>query len=257
MSGKRLLGPAYLALFVVAVIAAFVVRAYLLTPPDDAPIPASEPEAKPMTPEEVLTSGTKAYSQFDEELVIRHFFEDRTGGVFLDVGCSWPIKFSTTFYLERHLNWTGIGIDAQDFYRPLWEKTRPNSKFLAFAVSDKSGEKLKFFVAPEARGVSSLSRDHVESWEHESVEIEVETITLNKLLDDKSVSRIDFLSMDIEGAEIGALKGFDIERFRPSLVCIEIWPDNTQIVKDYFAKHGYELIERYREYDKINWYFRP
>ena len=38
----------------------------------------------------------KRYSLFDEELIIRDFFQDRRDGVFLDVGCAWPIGASNT-----------------------------------------------------------------------------------------------------------------------------------------------------------------
>ena len=51
----------------------------------------------------LLTSGQKLYSQHNEELVIRHFFEDRKDGFFVDVGAFVPIQTSTTYYLEKHL----------------------------------------------------------------------------------------------------------------------------------------------------------
>jgi hypothetical protein len=59
--------------------------------------PASEsPERR-----DIVNTGTKRYSQFDEELVIRDFFQDRTEGVFLDVGSSTPMKNSTTYPSTR------------------------------------------------------------------------------------------------------------------------------------------------------------
>ena len=60
------------------------------------------------------------YSRFAEEVLIRHFFQDREGGFFLDVGCAWPIRSNNTYYLEHHLGWTGIGIDALPDYADGW-----------------------------------------------------------------------------------------------------------------------------------------
>ena len=77
-----------------------------------------------------------------------------------------------------------------------------------------------------------------------------------KLLDDNGIEKIDFLSMDIESAEPDALAGFDIERFQPELVCIEATPGIRKQLLEYFGAHGYERIDRYLEYDKINWYFK-
>ncbi len=45
----------------------------------------------------LLESEVKLYSQFDEELIIRDFFEDRRGGFFVDVGAWLPHKSSTTY----------------------------------------------------------------------------------------------------------------------------------------------------------------
>jgi len=61
--------------------------------------------------------------------------------------------------------------------------------------------------------------------------------------------------MDIEGAELAALKGFDIKRFQPDLCCIET--GRRDAVAAYFESNGYELIEKYLKADKINFYFRP
>ena len=56
------------------------------------------------------------WSETYEELIIRDFFQDREGGVFLDVGCYLPRHLSTTYYLADELGWTGIDIDALDTF---------------------------------------------------------------------------------------------------------------------------------------------
>lgn len=213
---------------------------------------------RPKAAGDILTTGKKVYSQFREELIIRDFFQDREGGVFVDVGCAWPDVNSTTCYLDLQLNWTGIAVDAVESYRSAWELKRPHTKFFAYAVTDHAGDRLKFFEAPNPT-VSSLNKERVESWRQEPKEIEVETITLNKLLEDNGVDHIDFLSMDIEGAEPKALAGFDIDRFKPSLICIEAnWTEEEKrVVEDYFAGHGYERIKKYEAYDLVNWYLAP
>ncbi|MFO7976973.1 MAG: FkbM family methyltransferase [Candidatus Hydrogenedentota bacterium] len=267
MSRERRIRPLFLAVFVLALVAASIAGVYLLMPQEGLMVPPPEvpepvykpkPEPDPVPHDQLLTRGTALYSQFYEELVIRHFFEDRKGGVFVDVGCAWPIKNSTTFYLEHHLDWTGIAIDAQESFRELWEADRPNTKFFSYAVTDQDGERVTFYLAP-VKGVSSLSPDHIQRWRGGKPEkTEVETITLDTLLDDNGISRFDFLSMDIEGAELLALEGFDIERFQPSLVCIEaVNVEDRDKLLEYFLIHGYKRIERYLEFDKINWYFTP
>lgn len=192
------------------------------------------------------------WSQGYEELIIRDFFGDKKEGIFVDVGCYLPRELSTTYYLEDRLQWTGIGIDAQRDFATAWKKERPRSTFVSTAISDKDGETLTLFIAGTT---ASLEKWAMEIFTKDLKEIEVKTITLNTLLDMLVVDKIDFLSIDIDGGEIGALKGFDIQRYKPELCAVEAV--KPEFVKEYFAANGYELIEKYLKVDKINLYFRP
>jgi FkbM family methyltransferase len=206
---------------------------------------------------DILGTEKKLYSQNDEELIIRDFFQDRRGGFFLDIGASTPVANSTTFYLEKHLGWSGIGVDALFEHHLAWQLERPRSEYLIHLVTDHSGSVEPFYRSPHT-ALSSVQPDRVfMNIPVESERIEVETITIDKILDDRGIEKIDFLSMDIEESEPAALAGFDIERFRPDLVCIEASPSVRSQILAYFAAHGYERIERYLERDPVNWYFRP
>ena len=71
---------------------------------------------------DILGTEKAHYSQHDEELVIRDFFQDQRGGFFLDVGCGHPIQASNTYYLEKHLGWTGFGVDALPEMADKWRR---------------------------------------------------------------------------------------------------------------------------------------
>jgi hypothetical protein len=86
---------------------------------------------------------------------------------------------------------------------------------------------------------------------------EVPTTTLNVVLDQAKIQKLDFLSMDIELSEPKALAGFDIDRFKPSLVCIEGHQEVRQAILDYFARHGYVIVGKYLRSDPVNLYFAP
>jgi FkbM family methyltransferase len=224
-------------------------------PPPPSTLAAPVQESAATSPARILTE-KPLYSQSKEELVIRNFFKDRRGGFFVDVGCASPIANSNTYYLEHHLGWTGIGVDALGEYAPAWKEKRPGSRFFAFLVSDHS-DTVDTFYRSELRGISSVEKRNIApggdavKWE----EMKVPTTTLNKLLDQNGVKRIDFLNMDIEGHEPPALAGFDIERFKPQLVCIEAKPANREKIMKYFTDHGYRRLKRYIAYDEVNYYF--
>ncbi len=212
--------------------------------------------------------GPPLYSKQGEELMIRDWFDDRRDGFFLDVGASHYQINSNTFYLEKHLGWRGIAVDALAEYEPEYLTYRPATLFFTFFVSDRSDERAPFFVHSVNRRLSTGSGSLAEAWDDQDLDIpapegwdheqiEVPTITLNDLLDHAGVARIDLLSMDIEMWEPQALAGFDIRRFAPQLVCIEAHPEVRDAISAYFADAGYQRIEKYLAYDSGNWYFRP
>lgn len=209
-------------------------------------------------PKDILTNGKKKFSQFNEELIIRHYFDDRRGGTFVDVGAWHYRDGSTTYYLESYLGWTGIAVDAQDTVRKGYLDHRPGTRFFSYAVTDVTGRRVKFYIADQ---LSSTDREYSKAYEQvtqrPNPEIEVSTITLNDLLAREGVQTFDFLSMDIEDGEPAALAGFDIERFKPQLVCIEAHETVQEQLTKYFDAHHYERIESYLPYDNVNWYFRP
>jgi FkbM family methyltransferase len=217
------------------------------------PSPSASPQAAGRL--DILSTGTKLYSLRNEELIVRDFFQDRRGGVFLDVGCAWPVRESNTCYLERHLGWSGIVVDALAEYGPAWRK-RPRSRFFNYLVTDHWGTREPFYRA-DLTDMSSFRSGNPKAPHVKWREVRVPTITLSRLLDENGVSRIDFLSMDIEDAEPLALAGFDIERFRPELACVEARTRTRASLLTYFAAHGYQRIERYRQYDQVNYYFTP
>jgi len=204
--------------------------------------------------------GPKLYSQFDEETLIRHFFKDMRAGFFVDVGAGEWQRISTTYYLEKHLDWKGIAIDANEALAIGYAKNRPRTKFFCRFVADTSDQVADFFLPIYSPDTASGKREMVlrpGQAESQVAKSKVPTITLNKLLDDEQVKIVDFLSMDIEGGEVAALAGFDIKRFKPKLVCIEVAHSSQDLIRDYFKRNGYQRVEEYLPLDPVSWFFAP
>ncbi len=207
--------------------------------------------ARQHAPDDILTNGEAEFSQGKEELVIRHFFDDRREGVFVDVGCYEPFRNSTTAYLEKKLGWSGVAVDAQPGLAARWKADRPRSTFVQYIVTDHSGTWESFYLA---MGLSSTNPDHVSHFvpnrKHQPKRITVPTITLTELLDKNGIDHIDLLSMDIEEGEPMALAGFCIEA-GPT------FPERRAEILKYFSEHNYRRIEKYRKVDIVNTYFTP
>lgn len=89
--------------------------------------------------------------------------------------------------------------------------TFPDAVALNACVSDEDGVKVKFNIANNEGQSSSFLEFGTHIEQHPTVRfidsIELETVRLDSLLKDMNLSEIDFLVMDLQGAELLALKG--------------------------------------------------
>ena len=246
---------------VAAVVAVVVVAAAVGAVLKDTPARSHSDEDRTALPRGAkyleAAYGPARYSQFAEEWIIRDFFKDRRDGVFVDVGANHYRSSSTTFYLEERLGWSGLAVEPLTQFAEEYTQHRPRTRFLPFFVSDVSDEQAKMYVLDKHTVVSSSDRKFTERTGANPREISVPTITMNDLLKKNGIEKFDFLSMDIELSEPKALAGFDIERFRPELVCIEAHSEVRQWILDYFARNGYVIVGRYLPADENNLYFAP
>lgn len=91
------------------------------------------------------------------------------------------------------------------------------------AVSDKSG-KVELFLNPISSGDNSIYSSTVND------RIVVDCLTVDEYVDKKNISTIDFLKIDIQGAEISAINGglYSIRKFRP-MIYMEYTPEDVNI----------------------------
>ena len=197
------------------------------------------------------------HSRHYEEWIIRDYFEDRRGGVFLDVGANHFRHESNTYYLETALGWSGIAIDAQAEFGHDYALYRPRMKFVPMFASDVEDTTVMLFVPATNSLVASADFGFTVREGAPGLPRAVPSTTLTSVLDQAQIARIDFLSMDIELSEPKALAGFDIDRFQPSLVCIEGHAEVRQAILDYFTSHDYVILAKYLRMDPNNLYFTP
>lgn len=147
-------------------------------------------------------------------------------GYFVDLACADGVTFNNTLFLERWLGWNGILFEPNPHYLNAI-KERRNSPLVTKCVSEKSGEVLRFRIDNGMfGGIISNDTDNnalIRGDELKNAEIiEVETTTLEKELDEHDApTTIDFLSLDIEGAEFLALKNFNFKKYKFRFAAIE------------------------------------
>jgi FkbM family methyltransferase len=193
----------------------------------------------------------------EEEWLIRDFFQDRRDGFFVDVGANHYRLANKSYFLESELGWSGLAIEPQQQYAADYANHRPRTRFFPFFVSDVSDQTAKLYVLRDSPLVASSDPNFVRRFGNPDEVRDVPTVSLSDLLDREQVKAVDFLSIDIELHEPQALRGFDIARFKPSLVCIEALEPVRQQILDYFTAHDYVIVGKYVWVDRENLYFKP
>ncbi|MGH8662605.1 MAG: FkbM family methyltransferase [Burkholderiales bacterium] len=187
--------------------------------------------------------------ELKEKELIRRYFGQASSGFFVEVGANEPTsELSQTWHLEQR-GWRGILLEPNRELYDAIVRERPGSKAYHVACSspDKVGlAELKIpFMADgtidTGKAALEVEIDHAGFASYRTERVRV--ITLDSVLEENGVEKIDFLSIDVEGTELDVLKGCSLERYRPRLILLE-----DKLV--YLNKHrwlrskGYRLVKR-------------
>lgn len=164
------------------------------------------------------------YAQRGEDYLTWEFFKNSEPGFFLEIGALDGLRFSNCLMIEQE-GWKGICVEAHPNYFPLLQRNR-KALCIHAAASDEDGPGT--LLANFAGTLSTINPEIKPQAEnrYKSLfggyeETAVDFRRTDSILDEAGVSSVDFVSIDVEGAELLVLAGFDIERFNPSLLVIE------------------------------------
>ena len=180
-----------------------------------------------------------------EDTVVTDYFKDKKNGFYVDVGCYHPIHRNNTYLLHKK-NWNGINIDTSQFSIDLFNYMRPNDLNYNCAISNKN-EVIKLFYQKELSQLSTTESVQAEKvFQGNIKEKKIQASTLNEILNKSKYkdSKIDFLDIDVEGADLKVLEGLSFDKFKPELICIEIHEkkiDESKIYK-FLVDKKYKLI---------------
>lgn len=169
----------------------------------------------------------------------------------MDVGANHPILSSNTYFFYSR-GWSGIACDGQAKFASLWNEQRPRDVFLNCLISDTAKE-LTLRVFPDDT-MASVDWDTVHRYSlrlgNRGLEdIKLKSRTIFDLWKDSVQSEVHLLSIDIEGEELNAIKGANLNNFRPGVISVEIknlslyCPMQNTIVQ-VLTKLGYFLIAK-------------
>ena len=210
-------------------------------------------------------------SQDDEaKWAMQQYFWGRTGGTVLELGALDGKRYSNSFAFETQLGWRAINVEASPVSFDQLVRNRPGALNINLAVcaaplaeSAEGGPPplLHFLVGPSpccfgfwefmspafrARWYPGVTDANV-SQPHPAKGV-TSTPThcgpLAAYLSLFGVAHVDFWSLDVEGAELQVLRGFDFGRVTVDVIAVEAdggSPAAEAAVRAYLEARGFEL----------------
>ena len=199
-----------------------------------------------------------SYAQRFEDLYLLRCFENQPSGFYIDIGAGHPVhdNVSFAFYLK---GWSGITVEPNPALARLSKAVRPRDRIVQTLVGASAGE-ATFHLVREFHGFSTMVEDHARSAQREfgkeSDAISLPVMRLRDLCEQHAPAAIDFLKVDVEGAEDDVLRGGDWQRFRPKVVLAEALAPFTlapawESWEPILLEQGY----RYACFDSLNRYY--
>jgi FkbM family methyltransferase len=192
-------------------------------------------------------------------------YVDYDNGYFVELGANDGVTQSNSLYFEKYRNWRGLLVEPtpQNFLKCRQNRSTRNSIYCAACVSfDYSQEFVRIAYSNLMSTPVSLESDIQDPRAHAELgdrflssgetvfEFGAVARTLNSLLlDANAPKQIDFLSLDVEGAELEVLKGVDHQAFRFKYLLVEC--RDFARLSAYLEKHGYRFLENLSEQDYL------
>jgi FkbM family methyltransferase len=185
-----------------------------------------------------------------ESRLVWQFFGCTKQGFFVEVGANHPTKLNQTWFLEQQ-GWSGILVEPNPDLCALLLAQRPRSRTFQAAAGNAEQVGEVELLLGESHVHSTLKP--VLGDPLSGLKIKVPLRTLDDILAEAGVGRIDFLSIDVEGMELAVLQGLHLEKYAPRLILLE---DHRYDYKKHFhlRHHGYRLVRRT---GLNNWYVPP
>ena len=158
-----------------------------------------------------------------EDLEILKFSKNIHNGFYVDVGCYHPIHLNNCHLLFKK-GWEGINIDISNFSIDLFKYLRRNDVNLNCAISNSS-EIISYYYQKKLSQLTTLKENLAkERMQGHVKKALIKSEKLTTILEKSRFKneRIDFLNIDVEGADFDVLNSLDFNIYRPKIICIEI-----------------------------------
>ena len=172
-----------------------------------------------------------SFAQQLEDLILYIFLYDVEKGFYIDVGANSPMFDSVTRNFYEN-GWNGINIEPLDDKYESLIQNRKRDINLKMVASDKPGEVILYLNDQLTTFIKNLAS----SYKTKTIKADTMANICKKYVPKNTP--IEFCKIDVEGAELKVLMGYDFQNYRPKVFCME----------SYSPKY---LYKTYKEFEPI------
>ena len=194
---------------------------------------------------------TRWFSQLRQDEVVAQLFRHKRGGYFVDLAANDAVRISNTYALETHYSWTGLAIEPNAIY---WPGLSLRKCHVVAAVVGKLTNEKKLFrfprrAAPQG-GLVGPEFDNAEKKISAEEQLRL-TVTLQEIFEKfQTPSVIDYLSLDVEGAETFVMESFPFDHYRINALTVE---RADKKLCDILQAHGYIQLKSLKHWGETLW----
>jgi len=188
-----------------------------------------------------------------DEFVNAHFFHNKEGGLFLDIGAHDGLSFSNTWFFEKKLGWQGICFEPlPHLYKLLCENrdcicidacVSAVCDTVPFLHIDGCDEMLSGLCGTyDQRALNAVMND-IANLGGELKILQLPSVRIDTILKRYGITHIDFLSLDTEGSELEILKTFDFSQITIDVITVENNYDEPYI-REFLTSQGFIFVTR-------------
>ena len=189
------------------------------------------------------------HSQYGQDRFVAELIPGR-GRIFVEFGALDGLTDSNSLYFEQEMGWSGLLIEANPSTFERLQQNRPNAKLCNAAIFDRNGTVEFEAIGGGLYGWSGI-KDNMEPQHRQRIERETEwwsrhtlTVpcrTLDDVLTEFAIKHIDYLSIDVEGAELAILKAFPFARYSIDVLGVEDNFGNPELDM-LLRRHGFRFL---------------
>lgn len=191
--------------------------------------------------ESTLPSNQKFFAQVRQDELVLKLLRNKTNGYFVDLASNDATSLSNSYALERHYGWKGLCIEPNPAYWYNLTHARKNCELVAAVVGQNRMDQKYFkYDGLEHGGLVGNSFDNKER--HKRTATKEYSVTLHEIFRKFDVPTvIDYLSLDVEGAEEFIMTNFPLTNYQIRILTVERPKEELQKLLE---SHGYEKIIR-------------